>query len=273
MRRNSFSFFLVVCVAGLALAATGCTKLKARDLLNKGVQAYKGGQTERAIEFFKQAKELDPELLNAGLYLATAYAGQYIPGAPSAENIRMGQQAIAEFEEVLKKDANNLSAIDGIGSILFNMAGTPFDLKKFEESKRYHTRHIQIQPSDKEPYYWIGVINWTLAYRGNKEFRLAYNSSNPRRPLKEEDALPAQLRGEFISNYGAIVNEGIEHLRRATELDPEYADAIAYLNLLYRQKADQAASTQERQQLIAQADALQDKVKEIRQRQATTPTS
>src|SRR5260221_6616167 len=71
----------------LAFAGSGCNKLKARDLLNKGVTAFKNGQSDAAIEYFKQAKEADPDLLNARLYLATAYASLYIPGAPSQENM------------------------------------------------------------------------------------------------------------------------------------------------------------------------------------------
>src|SRR5271156_384987 len=116
----------------LLLGASGCAKLHARDLLNKGVQSFKNGQYDVAIEDFKQAKDLDPTLMNARLYLATAYATQYIPGAPSQENMQFGNQAVAEFKEVLETDRNNLSAIDGIGSILFQMAGTPFDEAKFE---------------------------------------------------------------------------------------------------------------------------------------------
>src|ERR1700687_2578092 len=115
----------------LVFAASGCNKLKARDLLNKGVTAFKNGQSDAAIEYFKQAKEADPDLLNARLYLATAYASQYIPGAPSQENVRRGEEAINEFKGVLEKDPNTLSAIDGIGSILFQMSGQPFDPKKF----------------------------------------------------------------------------------------------------------------------------------------------
>src|SRR5215467_1736658 len=110
-------------VVALAIASSGCNKLKARDLLNKGVSAFKNGQSDAAIEDFKQAKEADPDLLNARLYLATAYASLYIPGAPSKENMQHGEQAVQEFKEVLDKDPNNISANDGIGSIVFQMAG------------------------------------------------------------------------------------------------------------------------------------------------------
>jgi tetratricopeptide (TPR) repeat protein len=185
---------LLILVAGVS----GCNKLKARDLLNKGVAAFKNGQFDAAVENFKQAKDLDPDLLNARLYLATAYASQYIPGAPSDENIRRGGEAIAEFKGVLDKDANNLSAIDGIGSILFQMGGQPFDQKKFEESKDYHRRHITLKPQDPEPYYWIGVIDWTLAFRANGEMRAAYNRDNFKKQVKDTDPLPPAVRAEYV---------------------------------------------------------------------------
>jgi tetratricopeptide (TPR) repeat protein len=255
----------------VAVTASGCSKLKARDLLNKGVGAFKNGQSDAAIEDFKQAKEADPELLNARLYLATAYASLYIPGAPSAENAARGNQAVAEFKEVLDKDQNNLPAIDGIGSILFQMAGQPFDEKKFEESKTYHQRHIQLKPEDPEPYYWIGVIDWTLAFRGNGEMRVAYNKDNIKKQVRDTDPLPPAVRTEYAGKYGALVDEGIADLQKAISIRPDYDDAMAYLNLLYRRKADMVESADERNNFLKQADDLVDKVKEIKQRRSEQP--
>jgi tetratricopeptide (TPR) repeat protein len=265
-RAAALASVLIVAVAG-----SGCSKLKARDLLNKGVAAFKNGQSDAAIENFKEAKEADPELLNARLYLATAYASLYIPGAPSAENTARGNQAVAEFKEVLDKDANNLSAIDGIGSILFQMAGQPFDEKKFEESKTYHQRHIQLKPEDPEPYYWIGVIDWTLAFRGNGEMRVAYNKDNIKKQVKDTDPLPATVRTQYAGKYGQLIDEGITDLQKAISLKPDYDDAMAYLNLLYRRKADMVESADERNNFLKQADDLVDKVKEIKQRRAEQP--
>src|SRR2546427_7945230 len=67
----------LLALALLAFTASACNKLKARDLLNKGVASFKGGQYDDAVEKFKQAKDLDPDLTTARLYLATAYASQY----------------------------------------------------------------------------------------------------------------------------------------------------------------------------------------------------
>jgi tetratricopeptide (TPR) repeat protein len=257
---------LVAAVALVTLfGVAGCNKLKARDLLNKGVAAFKNGQYDASIENFKQAKELDPTLLNARLYLATAYATEYIPGAPSDDNVRVGQQAVAEFQDVLSVDAANLSALDGIGSILYNMAGTPFDPDKYNESKKYHQKHIELAPNDPEPYYWVGVIDWTLTYRGNAEGRQAYNLQNQKKQVKEADALPDKVREQFTQQYGNLVDEGLKMLQKATDLRPDYADAIAYQSLLLRQKADMSDSAT-RASLEKQADDLLDKVKEIKQK-------
>ncbi len=267
IRRASAFAALFILVAGLS----GCNKLKARNLLNKGVAAYKNAQYDAAIEDFKQAKDLDPGLMNARLYLATAYASQYIPGAPSEQNVALGNAAVNEFKEVLQLDPNNLSAIDGIGSILFQMAGTPYDPKKFEESKSYHQKHIDLKPNDPEPYYWIGVIDWTLAFRANGELRAGYNKDHINKQVKDTDPLPSVLRADYTTKFGPLVDEGIDKLKKSIEVKPDYDDAMAYLNLLYRRKADMVESADERAALLKQADDLVDKVKEIKQKRSELP--
>src|SRR5579863_1162845 len=112
MRRNKIRSLVAVSVlAAAVLGLGGCDKLKARDQLNRGIQSFKAGQTDAAIENFKQATELDPNLMMAKLYLGTAYQSSYIPGAPSDENQRMGKQALEEYQQVLAVDPNNLDAI------------------------------------------------------------------------------------------------------------------------------------------------------------------
>jgi tetratricopeptide (TPR) repeat protein len=251
----------------LTVGVSGCNKLKARDLLNKGVNAFKAGQSDAAIEDFKRSTELDPSLMMARVYLATAYASLYIPGAPSPENKARGDQAITEFKNILEIDPNNLTAIDGIGSLLFQMAGTPpVNEKGFEDSKTFHQRHIQIKPDDPEPYYWNGVIDWTLAWRGNAVMRLDYNKNNIKKQVHDDQPLPAPVRADYAAKYGTLVDEGISDLQKAISLKPDYDDAMAYLSLLYRRKADMVESADERASLEKQADDLLEKIKEIKQK-------
>ncbi|HTM42530.1 MAG TPA: hypothetical protein VL177_16545, partial [Terriglobales bacterium] len=73
-------------LVAVLMGVSGCNKLKARSDLNKGVQAYKSAKYDQAISFFKDAVDLDPSLVNARLYLATAYAQQFVPGVDSPDN-------------------------------------------------------------------------------------------------------------------------------------------------------------------------------------------
>ncbi len=246
---------------------------QAREALNKGVQAFKNAQYEEATRDFLRAKRLDPNLLNAQLYLATTYASQYIPGAPSDENRQRGEAAIAEFRDVLTLQPENLSAIDGIGSLLFQMAGTPYDAEKFQESKSYHQRHIELRPNDPAPYYWIGVIDWTLSFRANAELRASYNQkASGRKQVRDMDPLPTELRQQYAREFGPTIDEGIDSLKHAIKLNSGYDDAMAYLNLLYRRKADTVNYQNERDELLKMADDLVDKVKDIKQKRAEEPS-
>ena len=96
--KTSIRMLAMAALALVLLATTGCSKLRARDQLNKGVQSYKNAKYEEAINHFQQAVTLDPGLLNARLYLATAFAQQYIPGADAPDNNKMAEQAIDQYK-------------------------------------------------------------------------------------------------------------------------------------------------------------------------------
>jgi tetratricopeptide (TPR) repeat protein len=207
------------------LVLGGCTKLKARDQLNKGVQSYKNAKYEDAIAHFQRAVALDPKLLNARLYLATAYAQQYIPGADTPENNRMGQQAIEEYKKVLQMDPKNTNSVKGIASLYFNM-------KKFDQAKEYHEKAKQLDPNDPEEYYSIAVIDWTQSYAPRQEARASLGLK-PDEPLKDKKVCES-----VRDKNEPKVDDGIQNLQKALQLRPDYDDAMAYLNLLYREKAD-----------------------------------
>jgi tetratricopeptide (TPR) repeat protein len=218
----------LVAVAGAAfivLTSAGCDKLKARDQLNKGVAAYKNAKYEQAIENFKNAVTLDPSLQNAKLYLATAYAQQYIPGVDSPENLQNANDAIEQYKAVLQQDPKNVNSIKGIAYLYLQM-------KKFEDAKEYYRKAIALDSNDPEAYYSVGVIDWTQAYQPRMEER-AKLGLRPDEPLKDKK-LCAKLRDESSN----IIQDGLDNLNKAIQRRQDYDDAMAYLNLLYREKAD-----------------------------------
>jgi Tfp pilus assembly protein PilF len=217
----------VLAIAGIVVFATGCEKLKARDQLNKGVQAFKNAQYPVAVERFKTAVELDPSFATARLYLATAYMQQYIPGADSPDNMKMAEAAQDQFQQVLNRDPKNTLATAYIASLLFNE-------KKLDEASVWYQKLISIDPKNKEAYYTLGVVAWTKALVANGEARakLGMKPDDPG-PLKDK-----KVREAVAAKNAAIIDEGIKNLDKSLEIDREYDDAMAYENLLYRQKAD-----------------------------------
>ncbi len=218
---------LVLLAAGLVLLLTGCNKLKARDQLNKGVQSYKNAKYETAIDHFQQAVSLDPSLINARLYLATAYAQQYIPGADTPDNNRMAEQAIDQYKQVLQTDPKNINSIKGIAYLYLQM-------KKFDQAKEYYKKASEADPNDPEPYYSVAVIDWTETYQPRQEER-AKLGMKPDESLPTKDKKVCEMLKEKNS---ANIQEGIDNLNKALQLRPDYDDAMAYMNLMSREKAD-----------------------------------
>lgn len=222
---------LISAVAVISLLATGCEKLRARDNLNKGVQAYKSAQYPQAVEHFKTAVELDPTFPTARLYLATAYMSQYIPGAESPENVQMADAAHEQFSKVLAQDPKNEVAIASIASLYFNQ-------KKLKEAEEWNRKLIAVNPQNKEAYYTLGVIAWTNAWKPRMEARAKLG-------MKPEDPGPIKdkkVREELKQQNETLVLDGIKNLEKALEIDAEYDDAMAYANLLHRELADIADS-------------------------------
>lgn len=220
--------FRVAVGLGLALALlslTGCAKLQARDQLNKGVQSYKNARYEEAIEHFKTAVSLDPSLLNARIYLATAYAQQYVPGADTADNKRIAEQAIDVYKQVLDADASNINAVKGVAYLYLQE-------KQYDDAKKYYNQAVQIDPNDPESYYSVAFIDWTQAYKFRQDQRAKLG-------LKPSDSLKdPKVCATVQQHNSAMVEEGISLLDKSLKLRQDYDDAMAYMNLMYRERAD-----------------------------------
>jgi tetratricopeptide (TPR) repeat protein len=228
--KKSVRVLALMAVGLMLLSAAGCDKLRARDQLNKGVASYKNARYEEAIDHFQQAVTLDPSLLNARLYLATAYAQQYIPGVDAEDNNRLGQQAIDQYKAVLERDPKSINSVKGIAYIYLQM-------KKFEDAKTYYRKALEIDPNDAEPYYSVGVIDWTQTYQPRMEVR-AKLGLKPDEQLNPKDKNQKRACDELKQKNSANIQDGIDVLNKALQLRADYDDAMAYMNLMYREKAD-----------------------------------
>jgi len=233
--------------------ATPDFKLKFRDQVNQGLNAFKNAKYPDAVDHFKQAIALDETEPYARLYLATAYMSQWIPGADSPENAEMANKARNEFNKVLEKNPSEPTAIASLASISYNEASSlPPDKKveKLDESAKWYKRLIEVDPKNKEAYYSLGVIDWAKWYP-NEMLAKANLHMRPEDPGPIKDK---KVKEELKTQYSAIIDDGMANLNKALEIDPQYEDAMSYLNLLIREKADLLDSPDEYKQQIQTAN-------------------
>jgi tetratricopeptide (TPR) repeat protein len=231
---------MLVFLAMLALAATSCAKLQARDNLNKGVRAFRDAHYDHAVDYFKQAVELDPDLTMAEIYLGTAYAQQYVPNARGEENEKNAKMALQTFENVLKRDPNNVNAVAGLASVYYNLAQE--DKKQLDKAHDYYLKYAQLDAMNPIPYYTIGALDWLRVFDKDNG-------------LSNEEQIK-------------VIDEGLGSIDKALGLNPDYDDAMTYKNLLYRLKADRTDNEEDKKKYIGQADEWFNKSLETRKKNA-----
>jgi len=220
---------LAVALAGMVLSMSGCNQLAARDQLNKGVDAYRSAHFEEAIGHFQRATELDPTLPMAKTYLATALAQNVVPGLQSPENLRNAQQAITIFQQVLSQDPTDVNSVKQI-------AGIYFQINKLEEAKTWQKKVLAMNPKDAEADYTIGVIDWMEAH---KNVLTALQPAGFNDDGQGNLKVPKKIMEPLAKQNAALIEEGLQYLKDAVANRPTYDDAMTYLNLMYRAKANQ----------------------------------
>lgn len=228
MNRSARITALAVALGGMVLSVSGCARLAARDQLNKGVEAYKSQHYEEAINHFQQATQLDPSLPMAKTYLATALSQNVVPGLDSPDNLKTAQNAIDIFQQVLDKDPTDVNSLKQI-------AGIYFSVKKLDDAKTWQKKVLAVDPKDPEAAYTVGVIDWTQAHKNVLD---ALATAQMTDDGSGNSKAPKKIMDEIKDQNTALVDEGLQYLNQAVANRDNYDDAMVYLNLLYRRKAD-----------------------------------
>ena len=219
---------LAVALAGMVLSMSGCDKLAARDQLNKGVDSYKSARYEEAIGHFQKATQLDPSLPMAKTYLATALAQNVVPGLDTPENLQTAQQAISIFQEVLAQNPSDVNSLKQV-------AGIYFSIKKLDDAKVWQKKVLAQDPKDPEAAYTVGVIDWTQAHlNALRELVPAGVTDDGEGNVKAPKKVLEVLKQE----NAPLVEEGLQYLNQAMANRANYDEAMSYMNLVYRRKAD-----------------------------------
>ena len=218
----------------------------------------------KAIENYRKAAETDknPEMKKLALqYLVAAYGPDKLNDPTQAEPI------VQEMIRLAPNEAGNYFALARIYE----------DAGRYEEAEAALLKARDTNPQDVTVYVQLSGF-----YNRQGEFDKTMESLHKAADIKPDDPQGHQLVATYYwekafkdhtlapaakKNY---ILKGIEATDRALKLNPDYAEALTYKNILLRMQANLETDMGKRAELIKQAEQLQARVREITAKTAGT---
>jgi tetratricopeptide (TPR) repeat protein len=222
--RFFFTCGLLVCLA-IASMAQDEAKASARDQVDEGVQAFRQANYEDAIGHFEQAVALDPDFVVARMYLAAAYLQVFQPGLDTPENVVLATRALEQYSEILRSNPSDVESLKGLAYL-------KLQLNNFEEAKRAYAKAIALDPADPDLLYAAAVANWSNANREITAEKAKLDAETEYSLILSEGC--PDVRAHSVQD----IDSAIAMLNKAISLRKDYVDAMTYMNLLYRLRAD-----------------------------------
>ena len=249
----------------LALSTLGCTKIRARMEIKAANEAYQKEDYAGALPHYQKARQIDPSFPDLDRLVGYSEIGLYVPDDKSANNEKHADRAILELNGYLQKRPDDRIARDALINMYLNANRT-------SQAIDYFRHYLEAHPADLEAVKSIATLyakqgdfneslNWyqkiTLLDSKNPEAFYIFGVVCYEKVSKNPPADVAQKMD--------IINRGKDALQHAIDMKPDYAEAMAYLNLLWRQQAlvDALTDPVKAQADVAQADAIRNKTMQI----------
>jgi TonB family protein len=138
----------------------------------------------------------------------------------------------------LQQDPNNISLLLSMATMKLADAGPLRDQDEraaaFDEAQSYFERVVSLDSQNITALYNLGVIGWMRVFPALQTARaqLAMDPETPG-PLRDRG-----VRTVLNGKYARALNDSVADLERVLAIDPQSNESMAYLNLVYRAKAD-----------------------------------
>src|SRR5262245_53565806 len=268
-------------IATLIATATACDAIDRQVALKKATQLYKEQKYEEAIVEYQKILATHPSDWEANYRIAVSYLALYHPGSQHEKDLRYSTEGIKAFEKLLtltppdedaraKTRGYYLGLLDAaqkpdkaVAFLEAELAKKPDDsglinqiadlyqkAGDFPNSLKYFQKAADLNSGKKEAWYTLGVACWSRSYHGGM--------------------MVAQDERE------QVVATGLAAFDKAVSIDPEYFDALWYINLTYREKAKADAAvgrSQEASDDILKAEEYMKRALEIKKKQQAAATA
>ena len=235
----------------------GCSKVKARMEIREANDAYAKEEYAQALVHYQAAQKIDgqsfPEL---DRMIGYSLIGMYVPEDKSPANVKNADAAIQKLREYLKKRPEDNIAREALINLYLNADRITDAINYFREWLKTHPADLDAVRSIATLYAKQGnfneSLNWyekiTLLDARNPEAYYIYGVVCYEKVAKNP---PADLNERL-----QIIDRGKKALTKAMQLRKDYFEAMAYLQLLYRQQAPLETDPIKQQELIAEANRI-----------------
>jgi tetratricopeptide (TPR) repeat protein len=247
---------LFILVFGTVCIAQDEAKVSARNAVNEGVQAFRQAQYEDAIQRFEQAVTLDPDFVLARMYLAATYLQVFEPGVDTPDNVIRATKALDQYSEILRSNPNDVESLKGVAYL-------KLQLNNFDGARQAYAKAIALDPNDPELLYAAGVANWSMASSEIMAEKAKLDAESEYSLILSESC--PDVRAKTLT----MVESGIAMLNKAISLRKDYVDAMMYMEMLYRLRADLECDNRKSYHAdMKQSEEWSDRAAAARKRQA-----
>ena len=210
------------------MTAQPTTDTAAYELYHKGRSLWEkrtGDNIPKAIAFFQQAIERDPNYALAYAGLASAYI--LSPFYTGADRREAGSKAKEAALKALRLDPNLAEAHAALGKVLF------FSEIDLAGATREYKRAIELKPNDADAHHWFS--NDSLAALGQFDEAIAEGKRSV-----ELDPLSIVINADLGETffYARRFDESVAQLRKTLEIDPTSFYAHDNLGIALQAKGD-----------------------------------
>jgi tetratricopeptide (TPR) repeat protein len=215
---------------------------------------------QKAVEHYKIAaeKEENPKMKRLSLqYLAAAYGPDKLANPDEAE------AAYNRIIEIAPSDPENYFALAKIHE----------DAGKYEEAEKALQKAKEMRPDDPQVYATIAGF-----YNRQGEFDKTVEALRERAVREPKNPEAYQVLAAFYwekaykdfrlnpKERAMYVEDGLKAADQALDLNKDYLEALAFKNLLLREKAKLTKDRKEYDALIAEANRLQQRAVELQKK-------
>jgi len=221
-------------------------------------------KAEKAIENLKLALEKEPTNIQIVHSLGDMY-----------DRMRRLEDAEGMFLRVLELDPTNMENYYVVAGFYNRYAGENEEIHK--KAEEMYLRRIELDPQNPQGYAYAAQFYDNM--RPIPDFDKAYAMHNTILEMKPDDALilftigvnrfnKAYRLQNLLSRQERIdlSNESEAALLKSAELDPNYPDTFAYINLLYR-NVHAHLYPERSERFIRDADRYMERYNQVRKRQ------